>query len=174
TRSRMIERSNSLNTDPIASAPRFQPPPGRFSITTLWRKALPTYSAVTRAATSMRPPFHGHSPRQRHDLDAVSLRQNKVGGKLRRFRFRNELRDRSEHDRLDDTVHLAHLRYVARLDRFVFLAEAERACGRGQLHLLHGREKCRFIRKLSRTLPESGIENLPHDITAHPLPNGLG
>src|SRR5262249_43994992 len=94
TRSRMIERSNSLNTDPIASAPRFQPPPGRFSITTLWRKALPTYSAVTRAATSMRPPFHGHSPRQRHDLDAVSLRQNKVGGKLRRVWFPDEHRGR--------------------------------------------------------------------------------
>src|SRR6516164_2980656 len=65
----------------------------------------------------------------RHD---VSLRQNEVGRKMRRFRLRNEFRDRAEHDRLDDTVHLAHLRYVARLDRLVFLAEAERAGGRGQ------------------------------------------
>src|SRR5262249_59301139 len=63
---------------------------------------------------------------------------------------------------------------VARLDRFVFLAEAERAGGRGQLHFFHGCEECRFIRKLSRTLPDSGIENLPHHIAAHPLPNGLG
>src|SRR5262249_45508342 len=69
-------------------------------------------------------------------FDDVSLRQNEVGGKLRRFRLRNKLGDHPEHDRLDDTVYLAHLRYVARLDRFVFLVEAERAGGRGQLHLL--------------------------------------
>src|SRR5215831_6669412 len=75
-------------------------------------------------------------------FDDVSLRQNEPGRKLWRFRLRNELRDRAEHNRLDDTVHVAHLRYVTRLDRFVFLAEAERAGGRGQLHLLHGREEC--------------------------------
>src|SRR5262249_42098818 len=85
----------------------------------------------------------------------------------------NKLRDRAEHDRLDDTVHLAHLRYLARLDRFIFLAEAERAGGRGELHLPHGREEYRFIRKLPRTLLKRGIEDLPHDIAAHPLPNGL-
>src|SRR5262249_60098952 len=99
-------------------------------------------------------PIHARSPRQGHDLDHVSLRQNEPDRKLWWFELRNELRDRTEHDRLDDTVDLAHLRYVARLDRFVFLAEAERAGGRGQLNLLHGREERRFIRKLSRALPE--------------------
>src|SRR5215475_4661544 len=129
----------------------------------------------------LRPPrWHIHNAANSRSLspakarDDVSLRQNEVGRKLRRFRLRNEFRDRAEHDRLDDTVHLAHLRYIARLDWLVFLAEAERAGGRGQPYLLHGREERRFVRKLSRALPERGIENLPHDIAAHPLPNGLG
>ena len=67
--------------------------------------------------------------KERADREIALLRQHKAGRKLRRFRLRDELRNGPQHDRLDDAIHVANLRYVARLNRLVLLVESKRPRG---------------------------------------------